>query len=436
MILLNNRNESKANATQTSNTATVKWSHWIGLENITLRSVTGGWFVPATTTGCIMRASWSASNFCAVCSAELTRRLSLVSGETFHGRHSTTMPNTPTVTIPSGANRIVPYAFHGNTSLQTLTIPSGVATIGQYAFLGATELTTITNQRTTPQTVNATTFSGVTRSNVTVNIPAGTTQAYINAGWTGFNLVEYSDVTVSGSFTSNNGTGTYSTGHTVNIRAGSNPGYIFNGWTVNSGNVSLANNTTTSFTMPSNAVSVTANWNHWGDAVYVDGSYADTTGEDAYAPNSLVTIHAGTREGFDFGGWIVDYGVVLADPSSPTTTFTMPSNVVSVIATWTPTADIFIELELDNPYSGDGGEGWFKFTPEVSGYYEFSLTGDTYGFWLALYDDSMNYIAESSGIGGCSLYVYLEADTTYYLEMDSTGHTYCELQVTFGQRKR
>ena len=61
------RDESRANATQNSNTSTVKWSHWIGRENITLRSVTGGWFVPATETGCIKRASWSASKFFEEC---------------------------------------------------------------------------------------------------------------------------------------------------------------------------------------------------------------------------------------------------------------------------------------------------------------------------------------------------------------------------------
>lgn len=58
------------------------------------------------------------------------------------------------------------------------------------------------------------------------------------------------------------GSGSYTAGSTVYIYAGSNPGYIFGGWTVNSGGVSLndSTSTTTYFTMPANAVSVTANW--------------------------------------------------------------------------------------------------------------------------------------------------------------------------------
>jgi len=133
---------------------------------------------------------WQA-RFCAVCRAELTRRMAMVTGETFEaGRRpdGTWRPATPHVTAQH--NRILPYAFHGNVSLNTITIPASINTIGDFAFIGATGLRTINNQRTIPQQINDTTFAGLNRAIINVNIPTGTTAAFRAAGWTGFNLIE------------------------------------------------------------------------------------------------------------------------------------------------------------------------------------------------------------------------------------------------------
>ena len=70
-------------------------------------------------------------------------------------------------------------------------------------------------------------------------------------------------VTVEGSHAgSSSGAGRYAAGDTVNINAGFPTGLTFNGWTVTAGSVSLAdaNSTSTTFTMPSGNVVVTANW--------------------------------------------------------------------------------------------------------------------------------------------------------------------------------
>lgn len=192
------RNESRANATQISDPTTVKWSHWIGYEDITVRSVDNGWYVPAEDRGgCIMRASWANSEFCAVCASELTRRMAAFSGETFYGKRSNPGPNTPKVTISSTETRILNYAFNGNTSLQSITISASVNVIGDYSFLGATGLTVIDNQNRNPQTINETTFAGVRRSNILVKVPVGTKQDYVNAGWTEFNIMEVGWLTES-----------------------------------------------------------------------------------------------------------------------------------------------------------------------------------------------------------------------------------------------
>ena len=69
-------------------------------------------------------------------------------------------------------------------------------------------------------------------------------------------------VTVNGSHATTTGAGNYAPGSTVTIHAGSRSSHNFNGWTVNAGGVALtnANSATTTFTMPVNNVTVTANW--------------------------------------------------------------------------------------------------------------------------------------------------------------------------------
>lgn len=197
------RDEARGNSTKSAD-ANVKWQHWLGHRNVATTPVrfSDGWAVPAGTN-CLMRASWAHREFCGVCRAELIRRLALYSGETTLGRSPTTstpLPITTIVTIPNGANRVLDSAFHGNTVIQTIVIPASASIIGDFAFLAATGLRNITNNAITPQQINNTTFaaSGVTSGNpnqlnralITVTLPVGTKQSYINAGWTGFNLVE------------------------------------------------------------------------------------------------------------------------------------------------------------------------------------------------------------------------------------------------------
>jgi uncharacterized repeat protein (TIGR02543 family) len=66
-------------------------------------------------------------------------------------------------------------------------------------------------------------------------------------------------VSVSGSYATPTGAGSYLPGTSVTVDAGSRAGYTFSGWTV-SGIGSLPNTVLATFTMPSNNVQVTANW--------------------------------------------------------------------------------------------------------------------------------------------------------------------------------
>ena len=184
------RDELRANSTRAVD-ANVKWRHWFGHRNVltTPLRFTDGWAVPSGNR-CMMHGINTPSRvFCGVCTAELVRRMALISRETFHGRRPETtapLPNTPNVTIPQGATRILDSAFHGNRSLQTISIPSTVTEIGDFAFIGATGLRTITIQGTNPPRIYDNTFAGLNRANITVNVWPGTIPAFRNTDWTGF----------------------------------------------------------------------------------------------------------------------------------------------------------------------------------------------------------------------------------------------------------
>ena len=114
-----------------------------------------------------------------------------------------------------------------------------------------------------------------------------------------------------------NGLLTALTNGTVTIRAAANDGSDVYGETT----ITISGQT---------AAGPTAN------PVTVHGSYTENTGQGSYAPNTTVTINAGTRSGYSFDGWTVNSGsITLVSASSASTTFTMPNTAVTVTANWT-----------------------------------------------------------------------------------------------------
>lgn len=70
---------------------------------------------------------------------------------------------------------------------------------------------------------------------------------------------------ISGSYAAPSGAGSYAAGTNVPIHAGSRSDYKFSGWTsANGGIFANATSASTTFTMPANAVSITANWTYIG----------------------------------------------------------------------------------------------------------------------------------------------------------------------------
>jgi len=87
-------------------------------------------------------------------------------------------------------------------------------------------------------------------------------------------------VTVNGG----SGSGSYASGATVTITATVLPGQQFTNWTVNSGGATLgnANSQSTTFTMPANAVIVTANFSGVGSGTYNIGDTGPGGGKIFY----------------------------------------------------------------------------------------------------------------------------------------------------------
>ena len=133
-------------------------------------------------------------------------------------------------------------------------------------------------------------------------------------------------VTVNDSYTEISGTGAYTPGDTVIISAGIRNGYSFNGWTTLSG-VAFANvnSATTSFTMPSSDVIVSANWsNNGGSGGGQSPSPTPSPGQSSPVPTP--------------------------GPSTPTTAILAPTGTADTPATSTPTATA-IPMTTDTPIS-------------------------------------------------------------------------------------
>ena len=114
-------------------------------------------------------------------------------------------------------------------------------------------------------------------------------------------------------------------------------GMKFKEWVVVSGSVTI--NSDNTFTMPESNVVIMASYVPkvvipGTFAVTVNGSYASATGAGAYAPDEVVSIHAGTRSNYTFAGW-TSSDVTIAGASNADASFIMPYNDVTVTANWT-----------------------------------------------------------------------------------------------------
>ena len=66
----------------------------------------------------------------------------------------------------------------------------------------------------------------------------------------------------------------------------------------------------------------------------INGGGTGATTNGSYAAGTIVSINAGTREGYTFNGWTTADSITFADASNPVTTFTMPDRNATITANW------------------------------------------------------------------------------------------------------
>ena len=100
------------------------------------------------------------------------------------------------VTIGNNVTTIEQEAFKDCSGLTTVTLGTGVTSIGAYAFNGCTALTTVNSNRTTPPTIQSTTFDNSHYSSVKVYVPKSAINSYKAANyWKNFYLIVPNDGT-------------------------------------------------------------------------------------------------------------------------------------------------------------------------------------------------------------------------------------------------
>ncbi len=129
----------------------------------------------------------------------------------------------------------------------------------------------------------------------------------------------------------------YTSGTIVTIQATANPGYLFEGWSAPTGTFADARAATTTFKMPPSHVAVLANFVPAYDLTMeaiptAGGTASDLTNDSPYGSGAEVNIQADSNPGYTFTGWTTSKGGTFENASATTTTFTMPSNHVTVTA--------------------------------------------------------------------------------------------------------
>jgi uncharacterized repeat protein (TIGR02543 family) len=151
--------------------------------------------------------------------------------------------------------------------------------------------------------------------------------------------------TGTGNATDQTNASPYAAGVQVSIKAVPAAGYHFVNWTAPAGSFTNASSTTTTFTMPAQDVTVTANFEvgveytlTMAAAPIMGGTAYDVTGTSPYNEGEVVSIQAVAASGYQFAGWAAPAGS-FASANALATTFTMPAQNVVVTANFQVTSN-------------------------------------------------------------------------------------------------
>ena len=187
-------------------------------------------------------------------------------------------------------------------------------------------------------TANSTvTFGDASAAETTVTMPSRAVTITAHFG-VAYELDMAADPIAGGTAIDVAGEGAYAASVTVRVEADPAPGYAFVNWTADVP-VTFQDATAdeTTFTMPAQAVTVTA---HFGVAYNLtmavepagSGDAVDVASKGAYAAGVAVGIGAVANPGYVFGNWTADAAVTFGNVTAAETTFTMPAQALTVTA--------------------------------------------------------------------------------------------------------
>ena len=178
----------------------------------------------------------------------------------------------------------------------------------------------------------------------------------------------------------------YAAGTAVSIKAVAAAGYQFVGWTAPAGGFGNPNAAQTTFTMPAQAVTVTANFAPtYALTMAVNppgsGTATDLTNGSPYTAGTDVSIEAVAAAGYQFVNWSAPAGT-FGSSTAATTTFTMPAQAVTVTANFALMPTYALTMAVNPPGSGNAIDQT-NFSPYLAGtpvsikavdatYYQFS----------------------------------------------------------------
>ena len=257
-------------------------------------------------------------------------------GLTFTSGSSTTA--TATFTMPAQAVTVTATYEDIPATTYAVTVNSGTGS-GDYA-----EGASVTITANAPETgkqfkewtgADGLTFTSGSKTSSTATFTMPARAVTVTATYEEIPVTSYT-VTV----TNGMGGGEYTAGASVTITANaSEPGKQFKEWTGTDGLTFTSGSKTSStatFTMPSNAVTVTATYEDIPATTYAV-TVNSGTGSGDYAEGARVTITANAPEtGKQFKEWTGAAGLTFTEgsTSTATATFTMPAQAVTVTATY------------------------------------------------------------------------------------------------------
>jgi uncharacterized repeat protein (TIGR02543 family) len=154
----------------------------------------------------------------------------------------------------------------------------------------------------------------------------------------GYSLTMAVNPAATGNATDQTNAPPYPAGVQVSIKAVPAAGYRFINWTAPAGGFTNASSPTTTFTMPAQSVTVTANFELGAEytltmaaSPIMGGTAYDVTGTSPYMQGEVVSIQAVAASGYQFVQWTASAGGG-ANANALATTFTMPAQNVVVTA--------------------------------------------------------------------------------------------------------